>query len=49
MARELEAGRGDELRIICPKCETTWTTLSVPSECPNCGALVTLRVIPERK
>jgi rubrerythrin len=40
-AKDLEAQSGDEFRICCPFCETTWTTHSVPQECPECGALVT--------
>lgn len=42
MTRELEAHKGDELRIICPRCKTMWSTLRVPSECDTCGALVTI-------
>src|SRR5260221_14020881 len=42
---ELEAGRGDEFRLMCPDCKSTWTTLRVPAGCPTCDALVTFRVI----
>ncbi len=48
-AKELEAGRGDEFRLMCPDCKTTWTALQVPSECDTCGALVTFRVIRRLK
>jgi hypothetical protein len=39
--------KGTEFRIACPQCMTVWTTLEVPSSCPNdaCGALVTFRTI----
>jgi len=43
--KTLEALGGDELRIMCPDCQTTWTTLSLPSECPTCGAEVMLRIV----
>jgi hypothetical protein len=45
MARIIAVDGGDELRLICPNCETTWNTLCVPSECPECGALVTIRIL----
>jgi rubrerythrin len=35
----------DEFRIMCPECETEWSTMGVPSECPTCGALVTFRIV----
>jgi len=43
VSKRLEAGRGDELRIICPLCKTTWSTTALPCECPECGASVTVR------
>ena len=43
MAKEMEAPSGDEFRIMCPKCETMWTTLRVPAECPTCAAMVSFR------
>jgi ribosomal protein S27E len=45
MAREFEALRGDEFRIMCPNCQTMWSTLSVPSECDTCGTIVTFRAL----
>jgi rRNA maturation endonuclease Nob1 len=39
---------GDEFRIMCPACSTMWTTLEVPSECPECGREVTLRLVVRR-
>jgi len=44
MTKEHRAGRGDEFRIMCPDCKTTWSTLEVPAECPDCAATVTFRV-----
>lgn len=46
MAKEfsLKAGEG-EFRLICPECRTMWSTMECPSECPECGALVTVRTI----
>lgn len=49
MAKELEAGAGDELRVICPDCESVWSTLCLPAECPTCAALVTMRVLKREK
>ncbi len=49
MTKELEAGKGDEFRMHCPECRTTWTTLRAPSECPECGALVTFRTVRKPK
>jgi ribosomal protein S27E len=46
--KDLRAQRGDQLRVICPKCETVWTTLALPSECPHCSALVTMRLVRPR-
>jgi ribosomal protein S27E len=45
MAKEIEAFRGDELRVKCPDCGTTWSTLRLPSECDTCGAVVTIHII----
>lgn len=46
MAKEYKLRAGDrELRLICPECESTWSTLECPSECQNCGALVTVRTL----
>jgi rubrerythrin len=45
MAKEFNIPKGDELRLICPACESRWTTRECPSECPTCEALVTVRVI----
>jgi hypothetical protein len=45
MANEYQAPRGDEFRIVCPCCKTVWTTMRLPSECPECAALVTVRAI----
>lgn len=49
MAKELKARRGDELRIICPLCETTWSTNVVPDECPTCAATVTITAKKKRQ
>ena len=40
--KEFRAPSGDRFRIVCPNCETTWTTLELPSECPTCSASVTV-------
>ena len=45
MARLICVDKGDELRLICPECHTTWSTTQVPAECPTCSAMVTIRVI----
>jgi hypothetical protein len=45
MARSICVDNGDELRLICPECHTTWSTTRVPSECPTCTATVTIRVV----
>ena len=45
MAKEFEAPRGDEYRVQCPDCRTMWSTLHVPTECPECGSLVSFRTI----
>lgn len=42
---EVSIQPGDEVRMICPDCLTTWTTLLLPSECPNCGSIVTTVVV----
>lgn len=44
MRKEFEAGRGDEFRLMCPHCQSTWTTLHVPADCPTCEAIVTFRI-----
>jgi ribosomal protein S27E len=45
MAKEIVADAGDDFRMVCPDCKSTWTTYKLPSECPGCGAVVTVRVI----
>ena len=47
--KEYEALKGDEFRIMCPKCGAMWSTHSVPSECGYCRAVVTFRCLPEKK
>lgn len=44
-AKEMRAIRGDQFRLMCPRCETMWSTLEVPSECETCGARVTFRAL----
>lgn len=45
----MEAPSGDELRLMCPHCETVWSTTSVPSECPTCASIVTIRLVRRAK
>ncbi len=41
----LKAPIGDEFRIICPECKTIWTTMEIPSDCPECGCTVALEIV----
>jgi hypothetical protein len=43
--KPLVALRGDEFRIMCPACSVMWSTMTLPSECPDCGREVTLRMV----
>lgn len=46
MAKEYQLKSGEPpLRLICPRCESTWETMECPSMCLTCGALVTVRMI----
>lgn len=47
MARVFRAPSGDEFRLICPECQTMWSTIECPSYCQNddCGVMVTVRTI----
>jgi rubrerythrin len=44
----LVALRGDEFRIMCPACGVMWSTMTLPSECPDCGREVTLQIVQPR-
>ena len=46
--KPLVALRGDEFRIMCPACSVMWSTMTLPSECPDCGREVTLRIVQPR-
>lgn len=46
---QLIAPSGNEFRIMCPLCETMWTTRVVPSECPECAASISFSAKPQRK
>ena len=43
--KEYQSPSGDYYRIECPRCETMWTTSKIPSACPTCNALISLRVL----
>lgn len=46
MAKEFRVDSGEiALRLICPECQTRWSTLQCPDECPECGSTVTVRTI----
>lgn len=45
MAKEFVAARGDEFRIVCPECNSTWNTVALPSDCPTCAAIVSVRIV----
>jgi rRNA maturation endonuclease Nob1 len=49
MSRNIVALRGDEFRIMCPACRVMWSTMTLPSECPDCGREVTLRIVQLRR
>ena len=40
--RHTKALPGDEIRLLCPRCGSMWSTLKVPSECPACAAQVNI-------
>jgi rRNA maturation endonuclease Nob1 len=46
--KPLVALRGDEFRIMCPACSVMWSTMTLPSECPDCGQEVTLQIVQPR-
>ncbi len=35
-------GLGDEIRLLCPLCGTSWNTTEVPAECPTCAAQISI-------
>jgi rRNA maturation endonuclease Nob1 len=47
--KPLVALRGDEFRIMCPACRVMWSTMTLPSECPDCGREVTVRIVQPRR
>lgn len=42
MAKLFERRLDEVIRLLCPLCATTWDTVHVPSECPSCGASVSV-------
>lgn len=48
MSREFEA-KHEPYRIVCPECETEWSTHYLPGECPECSASVSVRTIRKTK
>ena len=34
-----------KFRLACPECNTSWSTMDVPSYCPECSVLVTFRTV----
>lgn len=49
LRREFKAPRGNEFRVMCPRCGASWSTLYVPTECDDCGTVVTFRALPKQK
>lgn len=48
-AKEYKAHPGDAFRLMCPNCEAMWSTTVAPSECPDCGSIVTIRFVRRHK